>query len=141
MLRVRSQGRVCNGLGDGAGRAAQCRSGLTVSNTCGCRAAALPRVFQRRGDESRKERVRFERLRFEFRVELAAEEPRMVRRFDDFHVILIRRASGDAQARGDQSFFVVAIKFVAVAVALADFEFAVSLVGEGAGPELAWPGA
>src|SRR5260370_36318625 len=82
-------------------------------------------------DEGREERMRFERLGFEFRVELAAEEPRVVGGLDDFDVIFVRSASSDAQPGGDQRFLVVAIEFVAVAVALADLEFAVSLVREG----------
>ena len=63
----------------------------------------------------------------------------MVGRLDDFDVIFIRRAPGDAQTRGDQGFLVVAIEFVAVAVALADFQFAVSFVRERARLQLARP--
>ena len=76
-------------------------------------------VFQRRADERREQWVRFQWFRFEFRVELAAEEPRVVRRLDNFHVILIRRASRDAQSCGNQGLFVVAVEFVVVAVPLA----------------------
>ena len=51
-------------------------------------------------------------------------------RFDNFHVIFVGRAAGDAQAGADQSFFVIAIEFVAMAMAFADFRFAVSLLRE-----------
>src|SRR5207249_8832184 len=104
-------------------------------------AELLSLLLEGSADESGEERVRFERLGFEFRVKLAAEEPRMVRGFDDFDVIFVGRAASDAEPRGNQSLLVVAIKFVAVAMALADFEFAVSLVGKRAGFKFAGPRA
>src|SRR5882672_8525360 len=85
--------------------------------------------------------MRLERLGFEFRVELAAKEPRMFGRFDYLDVILIRRASRDFQSRRDQCLFEIAIKFVAMTVALADFEFSIRLVCEGTRLQPAWPGA
>src|SRR5258708_34697197 len=85
-------------------------------------------VLQCRADECGEERVRLQRLGFKFWMELAAEEPRVVRGLDDLDVIFIRRAPGDAQARGDQRFFVVAIEFVTVAVALACFQTSASSV-------------
>ncbi len=63
-------------------------------------------------------------------MELAAEEPGVAGGLNNFDVIFVGGAAGDAQAGADQSFFVVAIEFVAVAVAFADFRFAVSLVRE-----------
>ena len=74
--------------------------------------------------------MRFERLGFEFRMELAAEEPRMVRSFDDLDVVFVGSAAGDAEAGGGQNFLVVAIEFVAMAVTLADFGFAIGAIGE-----------
>ncbi len=62
-------------------------------------------------------------------------------RFDDFHVLAVGSAAGDAEAGVGQSFFVFAIEFVAMAVALADFGFAIGFEGEGAGLELAGPRA
>ena len=70
-------------------------------------------------------RMRRQRLGFEFRMKLAADEPRMLGRFDDFDVRPIRRFAGDAESRGEQSFFVFAIEFVAMAMPLADFQLAV----------------
>ncbi len=61
-------------------------------------------VFQRRAYEGREQRVRFQRLGFEFRMELAAKKPRMVGRLDDLDVILVGRAPGDAQTRACQDF-------------------------------------
>src|SRR5216683_2635285 len=65
----------------------------------------------------------------------------MVGSLDDFDVVFVGRAAGDAKAGGGEDFFVVAVEFVAVTMALADFEFAVGAMGEGAGFEFAGPGA
>jgi hypothetical protein len=54
----------------------------------------------------------------------------MVGGFDDFDVVFIGGATGDAETGVGQDFLVVAIEFVTVAVALADFEFAVGFVRE-----------
>src|ERR1700751_4556842 len=74
-------------------------------------------------------------------MELAAQEPGVVGGFDDFDVVLVGGAAGDLEAGVDQSFLVIAVEFVAMAVALADFELAVRAVSEGAGSELAGPSA
>src|SRR5260370_16706927 len=78
-------------------------------------------VLQCRADECGEERVRLQRLGFKFWIELAAEEPRVVRGLDDLDVIFIPRAPGDAPARGDHRFFLVGIEFVAVAYDLTYF--------------------
>jgi hypothetical protein len=44
--------------------------------------------------------MRFEGLGFEFGVELAAEEPRVVRGFDDFDVVVVGSAAGDTESGG-----------------------------------------
>jgi len=44
-------------------------------------------VLEGRADEGGEERVRFERLGFEFRVELAAEEPWVLGDLNDFDVV------------------------------------------------------
>ena len=108
---------------------------------CGCGALLLELVLEGGADEGREERMRLERLGLEFRMELAAEKPRVIRRFDDFDVIFVGSAAGDAEASSDEGLFVFAIEFVAVAVAFADFSFAVGFVGKGAGFELAGPRA
>src|SRR3954447_16236498 len=51
-----------------------------------CRAVNSLAVPHRRAHKARKKRMRREGLRFELRVELAAEEPGMVRHFDNFDV-------------------------------------------------------
>ena len=87
-------------------------------------------MLVRRADERLEQRMRLERLGLEFRMELAADEIRMTGDFDDFDVRSVRRRAGDLQAAGNHRVFVLAVEFVAMAVALADFELAVYLVGE-----------
>ncbi len=55
-------------------------------------------VFQRGADEGGEERMGFERLGFEFGMELATEEPGVLGGFDDFDVIFVGSAAGDAEA-------------------------------------------
>ena len=81
-------------------------------------------------DEGGEERMRFERLGLEFRMELAAEEPWMIGSFDDLDVVFVGSAAGDAKAGAGENFLVVAIEFVAMPMTLADFELAVSAIGE-----------
>ena len=45
--------------------------------------------------------MRLERLRFEFGMELAAEEPGMVGSLEDFDVSVVGSVAGDAQARAE----------------------------------------
>jgi hypothetical protein len=71
-----------------------------------------------------------ERFGFEFGMELAAEKPGMVRGLDDFDVLVIGRAAGNAQARAYQFLLEIAVEFVAVAVALADINRAVGSLRE-----------
>ncbi len=116
-------------LGGGAWGGVKRRRVFLFTHRCG-RAELLFLVLQRCADEGCKQRMRLQWLGFEFRMKLAAEEPRMVRRFDNFHVILVGCASRNFQAGGDQRFFVVAVEFVAVAMPFADLEFAVGFVRE-----------
>ena len=87
-------------------------------------------MLHARAHKRGEQRMRRQRLGLKFRMELAAQKPRMLRRLDNFHVFSVGRPAGDAESRGQQSFFVLAIEFVAVPVALADFRFAVSLRGK-----------
>src|SRR6266849_3803499 len=136
------------GVGCGAKNGSSWRfGGGSVRRLAGCDgggsrgARLLFLVFQGGADEGRKERVRLQRLGFEFRMKLAAEEPGMLGRLDDLDVIFVRGAYGNAQARADKRLLVITIKFVTVAVALADFKLSVSLVCEGARLEPARPRA
>ena len=73
------------------------------------------------GDEVAEERVGLERLGFEFGVELAAEEEGVGGDFYDFDVGGVGGGAGDAQAGAGEDGFVLAVEFVAVAVAFGDF--------------------
>src|SRR5271167_29224 len=85
--------------------------------------------------------MRLKRLGLEFRVKLATEKPRVVWHFHNFDVILVGGPSGDPQACGREGLFKLTVKFIAMAMALTDFGFAVGFVGKGAGFEQAGPGA
>ncbi len=79
-------------------------------------------------EERREQRMRFQRLRFEFGMELAAEIPGMIRQFADFDVHAIGSLAGKPQAMRCQHAFKLAIEFVAMAMALADLRSAVGLL-------------
>ena len=85
--------------------------------------------------------MRLERLGLELGVELAAEEEGVVGDLDDLDVGGVGGGAGDAQAGAGEQGFVLAVEFVAVAVAFGDFGAAVGLGGQRAGLEHAGPGA
>src|SRR5271168_3658793 len=57
----------------------------------------LRAVLIRSRNESTEQRMRLKGLRFEFRVELASDEMRMIGQFDHFDVSPVGRGTGDAQ--------------------------------------------
>jgi hypothetical protein len=59
--------------------------------------ALLP-IPHARANEGGEKRVRRQRFGFEFRMELAADKPWMIRNLDNLHVDTVGRASGDAEA-------------------------------------------
>src|SRR5271156_3881051 len=83
--------------------------------------------------------MRSQGFRFELGMELAPYHPRMIRSLDYFYVDAVGSASGDSETGAGQGFFVLAIEFVAVAVALGNFQGAVGFGREGAGLEFARP--
>src|SRR6202521_6036276 len=91
--------------------------------------------------ECSKERVRLKRLGFEFRMKLAAEEPRVIGHFDNLHIGAIRRAPADAQTRGDELLLVIAVEFITIPMALADLQSAVGAMRERARLDAARPSA
>src|SRR5579864_1602670 len=98
-------------LGHRAGRGPQGRCRLALSRSDRSRARSLFLMFQRCTDERSKQRMRLQRLGFEFRMELASQKPRMLGRLDNLHIIFVRRASGNFQSRSDQRFLEVAVEF------------------------------
>src|SRR5271156_6117258 len=83
--------------------------------------------------------MRLQRLRLEFRMELASDEKRMPRNLDDLHVSAVRSRTGNAQPGSHHRLFVLAIKFVTMPVPLADLRLPIHFVSQRSGLELAWP--
>src|SRR5882672_3676875 len=92
-------------------------------------------VLQSGLDERRKERMAAAGRRGEFRMELAADEPRVRWQLDHFAQLLALGEAGNAQALVLQPLHVLAVDFVAVAVAFVDHVRAVDLAREAPGLE------
>src|SRR3984885_6811947 len=103
--------------------------------------APLHSILIRCANECAEQRMWLEWLRLELRMELAADEMRMVRQFDHLHVGPARSGSGNTQSCRRHGFFVLAIEFVAMPVTFADLRLPVNLVRERAGLDLARPRA
>src|SRR5690348_7242087 len=85
---------------------------------------------QRRPKECRKKRMRLEWLRFELRMKLAAEVPRVIRNLADLHVYAVRCLPGQSHAMTRKLGLELAVELVPVPVPLADVRRSVSLFGE-----------
>src|SRR6266478_7699717 len=72
-------------------------------------------------------------------MELAAYEVGMIGQFDHFHVSPVGSRAGDPHPARSQSLFVFTIKFVPMAMAFADLEFAINLMRQGSGLDLTGP--
>ena len=72
-------------------------------------------------NEARKQRMRLQWLRFEFRVELAAQEPRMVRQLGNLHEVSVRRIAGEFHAVAADDFFIFPVELIAMAVSFGYF--------------------
>ena len=77
-------------------------------------------MLQRGAEKRGEQRMRLQRLRFEFGMELASQIPRMIRQFADLDVHAVGRLARQPQAVLGQNRLKFAIEFVAVAMALAD---------------------
>src|SRR5262249_53190987 len=88
-------------------------------------------------DESSEQRMRAQRLRFEFRVELNSQIPGMPWQLDDLHELPVERAADDTQPAFDERLLIEAIELVPVAVALVDDFLAVEPEGQRIGRQLA----
>src|SRR5689334_17949146 len=86
---------VFHGLGLRLGR-----HGFLRLSGLGKRRDPLPPVFVCRPDEGLKQRMRFQRFRFELRMELAAQIPRMVRDLTNLDIRAVRRLARNAEAHG-----------------------------------------
>src|SRR5438046_1416896 len=90
-------------------------------------------VLQSGLDERREERMPAAGRRGEFRMELAADEPRVRRQLDHLAQLLALGEAGSAQALVLQSLHVLVVDFVAMAVAFVDHVRAVDLACEDPG--------
>src|SRR3546814_18135805 len=94
-------------------------------------------------DEGREQRMRVERLRFELRMELHADEPGMVRQFDYFRQHSVGGKAREQQPRLFQLVPVVDVDFVAVPVPFAVHSTAIradeqTVGNEGVSPFSTW---
>src|ERR1044071_2040431 len=78
------------------------------------------RLRYRGADKRYEQRVRLEQARFQLRMELHANEPRMVGNFHDLRQNAVRRHAGEPQPLPLQPFLVVDVHFIAMTVALRD---------------------
>ena len=81
-------------------------------------------------DESGKQRVRLQRLRFELRMELHRHVPRMLGQLDDLDELSVVRPADDLEATLGERPFEQAVELVAMPVPLVDDRLAVKLAGE-----------
>src|SRR3546814_798930 len=99
-----------------------CSSDLRRSPTGGpiARESDQPALLHRRFDEAGEQRMRVKRLRFQLRVELHADKPRMIGPLDDFGQRSVGRHARKDQPVLFQRFAVVDVHLIAVAMPLAD---------------------
>src|SRR5579862_3728627 len=96
-------------------------------------------IFKAGANERGKKRMRSKWLRFEFGMKLAANKPGVIGHFDNFDIHAIGRPAGNAESGAGERLLVLAIKFVAMAMALGDLQRAVGLMRKRAGFEFARP--
>src|SRR5271166_7013037 len=95
-----------------------------------------PALSFRRRDEARKQGMRLEWARLEFRVELHADEPGVTSELDRLGQKAVGRHAGEYHAPLLQARAIGGVDLVAVAVALRDFRFAIDLGDARARPEI-----
>src|SRR6266496_5152505 len=121
-------------------RAASDRRDQLGDGVRGAVSLPLKLVRERGTDEADEERMAAPRIRREFRVELAAEEPRVLRQLDHFAQIAGRcalRASADGKPGRLEARQVMIVDLVAMPVALGHRGSAVDLVRERTRPDIA----
>src|SRR5436190_8561946 len=88
-----------------------------------------------RGDEAREQRMRPRRPRLELRMELAADEPRMLRVLDDLDELTVGTHAGELEATLDEHVAILVGHLVAVTMPLADLRRTIDLGGPGPASE------
>ena len=74
--------------------------------------------------------MRRKRFRFEFRMELATEEPRMPRKLDDFDKVLVGRDAGDNKTVIRQHLFELPVELIAMAMPFGNDIGLINAIGE-----------
>src|SRR3546814_900442 len=85
-----------------------------------CPALDQPALLHRRFDETSEQRMRIERLRLEFRMELHPDKPWMVRALNDFRQHAVGRHARKDEPALFELFEIRAVDLITMAVALAD---------------------
>src|ERR1700690_105887 len=98
-------------------------------------------ILEAGANERRKQRMWCEGFRLELRMELAADKPGMVGHFDDLNIYAVRCAARDSESGAGERRLVLAIEFVAMAMALGNFQRAIRFIGKRAGLKFARPRA
>src|SRR5690349_17638933 len=101
--------------------------------------AAFQSALVGRANERREHRMRLQRLRLEFRMELAADEMRMIRQLHHLDVSPIRSRSGNLQASCRQRLFILAVELITMPVPLADLRLPINSVRQRSRLDLAIP--
>src|SRR6266481_138142 len=74
----------------------------------------LPPVFVRSAHKRLKQRMRLQRLRFEFRMELAPNEERMTRNLHHLNVSTVGSRARNTQSGSHHGFLILAVELVAM---------------------------
>src|SRR5207253_10240054 len=120
--RARQRGEVGEELDD-------VRNEQILERGGNCGFGPLAGTLERRSDELAEERRGPRGARLELGVELARDEPRMVRKLDDLDEPAFVHGSGDDEPRLDELRPVVVVHLVAVPVPLVDDRLTVGLAG------------
>src|ERR1700686_5813526 len=99
----------------------------------------LPSVLIRSAHERLKQRMRLQRLRFEFRMELTPNEKRMTRNLHDLNVSAVRSRARNAQPGRHHGLFILTIELVAMPMPLADLGLTIDFVRQRPRLDLARP--
>src|SRR5216683_240555 len=96
-------------------------------------------ILVRRTRKRLKQRVRFQRLRFEFRMKLAPDEEWMTGNLNHLDISAVWSRPRNAQTSSHHRLFILAVELVTMTVAFADLGLAVNLRGQSSRFDLARP--
>ena len=87
-------------------------------------------MLVRGSDKVAEQRVRLQRLRFELRMKLAAQEERVTRNLNDLDIRRVRCGAGQAQACTGEDGLVLPVELIPVTMAFRDLRRLVGLFGQ-----------